>query len=240
LDLFDQKFRGDAVGIWKALSGDLASGLGSEAAIIIDMNGSLPKVPGVPRAVIKEGKIPHIAYASVVSDRSKLQASWKKINASVENLLATASEMSGKEIPMQDMMSSEKEGLTTWWTSIPFTGNDFLPSVSVSDKLFFASTSKSYSEQLAARFKQGGGEARKGAWLQVDFKVLNQYAVQWMDLVDKNADAIFRRESAKADFKANKAMIYEVIKACELIESLTVHTRREGGRTRTSFHLKAQ
>lgn len=240
LDEFDRSFRKDALEVWKALRVDLTSGLGSEAALVIDVNGALPKVPGVPASLLKEGKMPRIGYVSTVDDRSKIQASWKRINTSAESILKTVSKMAGKEIPMQDMMSSEKDGLTTWWTSIPFTGNDFLPCVSVSDELFLASTSKTFSEGLAAQVKKGGGESRKGAWLHVDFKVLNQYANQWLELVSKNAEDAFPSESAREDFEKNKPMIKGALKAFGSIEEMTLHTRNEGGRTRISFQLKAK
>ena len=141
---------------------------------------------------------------------------------------------------MQDMMSSEKNGLTTWWTSIPFTGNDFMPCVSVSDKLFMVSTSKTFSESLAAKLKAGGAEARKGAWLHVDFKVLNSYTMQWFDLVDKNSKEIFKDESMQKDFETNKPIIKEALKALETIQDLTVHTRMEDGRQRISGHFKGK
>lgn len=239
LEMFDGKFRADALELWKALRVDLAAGLGAESAVVVDVNGSFPKVPNVPQVVLKEGKVPRIAYVSEVADRAKLQSSWEKINTSAENMLKTISEMQGEEIPMQVPMSSEKNDLKTWFVPIPFQNDDFVPSVSVSDELFFASTSKTFSEGLAERFKQGGGTGRKGAWLDVDFGVLNQYAKQWLKLVEDHAAEVFPNEHAQKDFADNKPKIESALKAFETLERLTMHTRNEGGRTRVSLHLKA-
>ncbi len=238
--MFDQSFRADVLDVWQALRGDMCAGLGAESALVIDVNGVLPKVPGVPAAILKEGKSPRISYVSTVADRSKLQASWKRINGSAENILKTVSKMVGNEIPMQVPMSSEKDGLKTWFVPVPLQNDDFVASVSVSDELFFASTSKTFSEGLAAQFKKGGGESRQGAWLHVDFKVLNQYASQWLELVSKNADQILPSESAREDFTENKPMIEDALKALGSLDSLTTHTRNEGGRSRVSFHLKVK
>lgn len=240
LDVFDKSFKNDALGIWKALRGDLADGLGAEAALVVDINGSLPKVPNVPAVVLEEGKIPRISYVSKVADRAKLQASWKGLNSSIENILKTVSDILGGEVPMQVPMSSEKNDLKTWFVPIPFQNDDFVPSVSVSDELFLASTSKTFSESLAERFKKGGGESRKGAWLRVDFKVFHQYARQWLDLVEDNADELIPSDSVRADFDANKPMIKKAMEAFSSLEELTFHTRAEGGRTRVSMHLKAK
>jgi len=240
LGLFDKSFRSDALEVWKALRGDMAAGLGAETAIVVDVKGSLPKVPNVPDVVLKEGKMPRIGYVSTVKDRLKLQSSWTRLNTSAENILKTISKMSGKEVPMQVPMSSEKNDLKTWFIPIPFQNDDFVPSVSVSDELFFASTSKTFSEGLAERFKQGGGEPRKGAWMRVDFKVLHAYAQQWMDLIEKNADEIMPSDSMREDFTENKPMIKDAIQAFGSLDELTFHTRNEGGRTRVSMHLKTK
>ena len=237
--LFDEHFKSDAVNIWTALRGDLADGLGGESAIVIDMNGSLPKVPNVPAPLLKEGKMPRISYVSVVDDRSKLQSSWGKVNASAESILKTISEMAGEEIPMQVPMSSEKDGLKTWFVPIPFQNDDFVPSVSVSDELFFVSTSKNFSEGLAERFKSGKA-GRQGAWLHVDFKQLGGFASEWLGIVEKNLEEIAPNESSREDFTENKPMIENALKAFATLDSLTLHTRREGGRTRVSLHLKAE
>lgn len=240
VDTFDKSFRSDAIELWKALRGDLAAGLGGETALVVDMNGALPKVPNVPDVVLKEGKMPRISYVSKVADRAKLQSSWTRVNSSAENILKTISEMAGEEIPMQVPMSSEKDGLKTWFVPIPFQNDDFVPSVSVSDELFFVSTSKTFSEGLAERFKAGSDAERKGVWLHVDFNVLNGFAGQWLDLVEKNAGEIIPSESGRADFTENKPMIEEALKAFSTLDSLTLHTRREAGRTRVSLHLKAE
>ncbi|MBK1829747.1 hypothetical protein JIN77_03355 [Verrucomicrobiaceae bacterium R5-34] len=240
VDMFDSKFRSDALELWKALRGDLANGLGAESALVMDVNGTFPKVPDVPKAILDNGKTPRLAYVSQVADRSKLQASWSRLNTSAENILKTISEMSGNEIPMQVPMSSEKNDLKTWFIPIPFQNDDFVASVSVSDELFFASTSKTFSEGLAERFKAGGGTERNGAWLHVDFKVLNKYANDWLTLVSDNAETAFPNESAREDFVENKPKIEKAIKALGTLEKLSVHTRSEGGRTRISAHLQAK
>lgn len=239
LGLFDEHFRKDALELWKALRGDLSAGLGAESALVIDINGSFPKVPNVPEPVLKDGKVPRIAYVSQVADRSKLQASWGKINTSVENMFKTVSEMSGQEIPMQVPMSSEKNELKTWFIPIPFQNDDFVPSVSVSDNLFFASTSKTYSESLAESVAKGGAYSRNGAWLHVDFTVLNAYAQDWFKLVEANADDIFPDDSMRDDFMENREKVQKAMKALETLKKMTMHTRREGDRTRVSVHLQA-
>ena len=242
IDMFDQMFRDDLLGIWQALRGDMAAGLGSETALVVDLNGTLPKVPQVPEVILKNGKMPRFAYASTVDDRDKLKQSWKKLNQSIENILKKAGELSGGEIPMQIPMSSEKNNLTTWFIPIPFQNDDFVPSVSVSDNLFFASTSKKFSENLEENYNKGGAADRKGAWLHVDFKVLSDYAKDWFNLIDENLDEIDQRmgTTAREDLDSNKEMFEVGFKALESLDELILNIRHEDGQVRSSLHIKSR
>ena len=239
LQMFDQMFSKDLLDVWQALRTNMAEGLGAETALVIDVNGSLPKVPMLPKAIIEGGKMPRVAYVSTVDDREKLQASWIRLNTALESLLKKASEMTGAEIPMQVPMSSEKDGLKTWFVPIPFQNDDFVPSVSVSDDLFFATTSKRFAEGLSSLAAKGGGESRQGVWLDVDMKVLHSYAEQWLKLIEENA-AEFMSDVELEDFNANKEMIETTLSALGMMDSLTYHMRQEDGVTRTSMHLKTK
>ena len=239
LQMFDQMFSKDLLDVWQALRTNMAEGLGAETALVIDVNGSLPKVPMLPKAIIEGGKMPRVAYVSTVDDREKLQASWTRLNTALESLLKKASEMTGAEIPMQVPMSSEKDGLKTWFVPIPFQNDDFVPSVSVSDDLFFATTSKRFAEGLSSLAAKGGGESRQGVWLDVDMKVLHSYAEQWLKLIEENA-AEFMSDVELEDFNANKEMIETTLSALGMMDSLTYHMRQEDGVTRTSMHLKTR
>ena len=42
------------------------------------------------------------------------------------------------------------KNLTTHFIGLPFVSNDFLPSLSVSDEMFFLSTSKKATDEIAA------------------------------------------------------------------------------------------
>ena len=239
LQMFDQMFSKDLLDVWQALRTNMAEGLGAETALVIDVNGSLPKVSMLPKAIIEGGKMPRVAYVSTVDDREKLQASWTRLNTALESLLKKASEMTGAEIPMQVPMSSEKDGLKTWFVPIPFQNDDFVPSVSVSDDLFFATTSKRFAEGLSSLAAKGGGESRQGVWLDVDMKVLHSYAEQWLKLIEENA-AEFMSDVELEDFNANKEMIETTLSALGMMDSLTYHMRQEDGVTRTSMHLKTK
>lgn len=239
--MFDDKFATDLSEMWGALRGDFAAGLGSENALVIDLSGGLPKVPGIPAPLLEKGKMPRITFAAPVEDRAKLAQSWTRLNGALTNILKNASEMVGTEIPMQEPLSSQSDGQTSWFfTTIPFTTNDFMPNVTVSDQYFFASTSKSLAGGLEASLKTSGVQ-RKGAYAEINFQALHKYAQEWVELVKANKESLFEKNpSALEDFQANLPMIEEALLALQDLDKLTIHTREEGGESRSSIHFKTK
>ena len=230
--MFDTKFRPDVVAMWAAFSGDFGSSLGNESALVIDLKGTMPAIPGVPQPVVDEAKFPRISVVAPVTDRAKLAGSWQKMNSSITNILKNVSEIAGQDIPMQKPISSEKDGYTTWFFSMPFFNDDFMPSVTVGDKWFAASTSKTQALDLVNKAAKGG-ETRSGAWLTVNFSALRKFSGETIKVLEKNKDALgMSSDDLK---KAGK-----IIDACDEMDKLTVHARREAGTLRTSVHFKTR
>ncbi|MEP2774605.1 MAG: hypothetical protein ABJQ29_06420 [Luteolibacter sp.] len=237
--LFDTQFRGDVLGLYDALSGSLAEGLGDETAILIDLKGAMPAVPGIPQALVDEAKAPRITWIAPVTDRNKLAESWTKMDSSITSLLAKASEMSGEQIPMQKPISSDKDGMTTWFFSFPFFQDDFLPSVTVSDQWFAASTSKLQAVDLIGK-AAAGGEAGNGLEFYVNFNALTDYADLMLAVADKNSATLFPNEYKLERFNREKVEYKEVIDACREFESLTWTAKKENGYVRNSMHFKTK
>ena len=202
----------------------------------------MPTVPMLPQSVVDKGKAPRIGIVKPVADRASVGNSWKRINTSVENLLKVASEISGNNIPMQKPMSSEKDDLKTWFfASIPFQTDDLVLSVSIDDNNFYASTWKSFAQEMAVALKDAKPDpARKGGYLTVDFGVLRTYLADWIKVVDENAEELVRNDPGSVDELRTETlpMVRETLKSLEDFDSINAHTRLEGGKLRSSFHFK--
>jgi hypothetical protein len=233
--MFDGKFRPDMVAMWDAMGNDFGGSLGHESAWVVDLKGGAPAIPGIPQNVVDKAKVPRISMVCPVTDRAKLSGSWDKMNSTLTGTLAKISEMTGSEIPMQKPISSEKGGNTTWFFPMPFFTDDFLPSVTVGDKWFVASTSKNQALDLVAK-ADAGGTAREGFWLTMNFNALVAYARESATLVGENAEAIMGAPLPEED----KEVIEKAIAALGDLDKLTVHSRNEGGILRSSVHLKTR
>ena len=236
--LFNDKFRSDAVSLWDAVKGDMHDGLGQERAFIIDLKGTVPAIPGLPKLLVDKGRFPRATMISPVTERAKLASSWTKMNEACTKLLAKMSTVTGQEIPMQRPTSSEKNGYTTWFISMPFFSDDFVPSVTVGDKWFAASTSKTRALELLANADKGGA-GRSGMYLKMDFKAMHECAGETMKLLDENASAVFGEGSPQLEkFTSSKEIRAQFLEAMTELDSLTMHSRREATVLRGSFHFK--
>lgn len=233
--MFDGKFRPDLVALWDAFSKDFGGGLGNESALIVDLKGTAPAVPGLPQQVVDKAKVPRLSIVAPVTDRAKLAASWDMINTTLTGTLAKVGEMTGQQIPMQKPISSEKSGNTTWFFPLPFFTDDFLPSVTVGDKWFVASSSKNQALDLIAKADAGGG-TRSGFWFSMNFKVLEKYSKETYALIDENSEALMGRSLTDSQ----KKLVKDSIAVLGDLDKLTVHSRREAGVLRSSVHFKTR
>ncbi|MCW1885963.1 hypothetical protein OKA04_14585 [Luteolibacter flavescens] len=237
--LFNEKFRTDTIALWDALSvaGD---GLGNESALVVDLKGTVPPVPNVPQEIVDNGRFVRASLISPVTDRAKLQEGWSKLDGSMKNIFKTVSEMAGEDIPMQKPMSSEKDDFKTWFFSMPFFNDDFLPSVTVSDKWFVASTSKLQALELAGAADKAAEGERKGAWLELDFDTLRKFTGDWVNLLEAHGEVAFGDPDKFAAFKEELPRIKKGLEAFEEFDSLSISESIEGGKLRNSVHFKVR
>lgn len=233
--LFDEKFRPDMIALWDALSNDFGGSLGNESALVVDLKGGAPAVPGIPQVVVDGAKMPRVSIIAPVTDRAKLSGSWDKINTTLTGTLGKVSEMTGQEIPMQKPLSSEKNGNITWFFPMPFFTDDFLPSVTVGDKWFAASTSKNHALDLIAK-AEAGGETSEGFNFSMNFKALEKYADETYQLIDKNSEELMGGSISEDQ----KKLVKDSIAILSDMDKLTVHSRRESGVLRASVHFKTR
>ena len=118
---------------------------------------------------------------------------------------------------------------------MPFLTDDFVPSVTVGDKWFAASTSKNQALDLIAK-ADSPGETRTGFWLSLNFKTLEKYSNETLKVVEDNAEAM-----TGAPLPAlQKEMIQQTISVLSDLDKLTIHSRREGAVLRSSVHFKTR
>jgi len=189
--MFDQMLTPKFLKVWNIFKTKVANGLGSEGGIVVDLKGSMPKVPGVPAEFIKDGKVPRISIFNSVKNRKHLAEAWEQLVPAINEIAAAIpGQEPGQEVQIPDTLSMEGKNLTTHFIGLPFVSNDFLPSISISDELFFLTTSKKATDEIAAAILENKDEGINGFVLKVNVQELIQFAKAWISLIEKNEDLV--------------------------------------------------
>ena len=237
-ELFDERMKGDALELWKGLRLTEA-GVGAEWIFELDLAGSWPTVPGVPELIIEKGMAPRLSYVAPVVDRAKLAESWKEVEGATAQLLKAANELTGEEIPMQKPMSSENNGLKTWFFPIPMQTDDFVPSITLDDEVMVMGTSKERAVALAQAAKEKS-EGRTGVVTVMNFAPLWAFLSNWLALIEENPEEILRDDEQLEFFRENQEMLKKMLTAMEEFDSWTTHKRVVDGQLRSSSHFKTK
>ena len=190
-EMFDGMFRPKLLKIWSIFKSKVANGLGSEGGIVVDLKGSMPKIPGVPAEFVKNGKVPRISIFNSVKNRKHLAEAWEQFVPAINEIAAAIpGQEPGQEFQIPDTLSMDGKNLTTHFIGLPFVSNDFLPSLSISDELFFLSTSKKATDELSAAIIENKNNDMNGLVLRVNVEQLIQFANAWIGLIEKNEDLV--------------------------------------------------
>lgn len=140
--------------------------LGTEQVLIADLGGKMGALPGLqPDAA--EKKILRMAGVHDVVNRALIGTNWTGMEASLKKMIAAVP--SPTPIPVPAPLSTEKNGVTTYFYPIPFATEDLLPCASVNDRLFIFGTSKNFNESIAGRLASAKPGTETGLRWKVSF-----------------------------------------------------------------------
>lgn len=122
--------------------------LGDEHALVMDLGGTLEGFMFAPPDGAKQ-KIPRIAGVHNVANRPLIGQNWAKMDAALKQLLTAIPSPTPMQVPAP--LSSEKNGIATFFYPLPYFTEHLMPCASVNDRLFIFGTAKSQSEALAAK-----------------------------------------------------------------------------------------
>ena len=232
----DAVFRPKLTALWTIMREKVQGGLGRESGLYIDLNGSAPKIPGVPQVLVNEGKVPRIAIMANVDDRAKLAEGWSELVPAINELAKMVpGQEPGREFQLPDVTSFDNNGYATHFMQLPLAGGDFIPSISVSDDLFLMSTSKDLSNAIAGKAKEGDVT---GVVFHMSFDALRVFAEDWVKLVMNNADEVFAGNEFQADnFREQAAMMQMGLELMKAMKKIRHHSFVEDGEWRGSTHI---
>ncbi|MFU8894560.1 MAG: hypothetical protein ACNA8L_13135 [Luteolibacter sp.] len=237
--VFENDFRSDFLNIWHAISRDMREGLGRESAIVVDLKGTVPAIPGVPKAIVGQPDSPRATYLAPVVNRERLGAAWEKIHSSTTNITTRIGEFQQREIRMPRPIRSESGSLTSWFLPLPVFDDEFLPSVTLNDNWFAMGTSRNQAVDLIARLESLDPRPGGGLQLKVNFRLIAESLRSQIAILMENRDSILEaNELVAAEFDKGIEKLETFTTGIEELETLEAQCWEEAGSTRTRIHLR--
>lgn len=213
--------------VW-ASSRKLAKALGDESAFVLDLNGTMPKMPMIP-AEIADGKIARIAWVAELKDRAGVSAAWGGFEKVIKQLAAFSPE--GK---LPDPVMKKDGDLEIHSIELPMPTDDLLPHIAISKDRWIISTSPSLSKEIASKAAAAGTPL--GAEGRIQFPALCDFADAWMKIADRDPNGPFKGEQGGT----YRAIANDVIRLVRAIQSVEWRVFSEAGENRESVWLKLE
>lgn len=221
----------------RAYRDEFRAGIGDEVALVVDFQGEIPTVPGISEETIRRGKAPRLLLARPVVDRALLTAAGKSFASSWRDLTAWASEVSGQNLPLIQPQSLESGGMVTWYPPLPFIGGDFVPGVTLNEKLWMFGTSRSMAADFSKALQAGSGNGGTGMRIEINAAPLRTWLESMYQLNREEVESL--AEEAPDDIRKLREEHGKQLKsATDRIQGLSYRKWMETDQPRTSLHLR--
>lgn len=238
---YDGKVHPNVVGLLEGWGKFAVDGVGDDGFFVMDLKGGMPKVPGVSARLVEEGKVPRMLWGSSVRDRESIGEAWEQWVESGGNLIELIPEGSGVDLSWLSVLSADGGGLTSHFLNFPGVTKDFLPNVSLNGEFFSVGTSRQFAQEVYGAMATSGPSGQGGWLMEVDAAPLKAWVKGWIELM--NAERADEGEEALALNDEPLMGEGEGIADYDLfgfIQGVRWHQWVEGGRARSTFHLRIE
>lgn len=221
----------------RAYRDEFRNGIGDEVAVFGDFLGEMPPVPGISEETVRDFTVPRFVYARPVTDRALVSKAGETSVGIWKDLIAYANGFGDGGIPLILPQSIESGGLVTWYAPLPFIGGDFVPGVTVGDKLWMVGTSRSLAGDLAKGLGSGSGSAETGVLVEVDFDAMETWLSELYQKGKEDAEALAEEEMDAAEIEQMEKSAAGILDGLSQLKSLKYRHWLESGKPRTSIEV---
>ena len=211
----------------------LGKALGDESAMIVDLNGTMPKLPDMPPG-FTEGKIPRFAVVCELKDRAAISEAWKGFDKIIRQLTALIPQGASEADKFQPQMKKDGD-LELHYIPLPIPTDDVLPNITITKDRWILSTSPTLSREVASKSVATGGTPLGGEW-RMQFPALCDLGNAWVKLLAKNTEAVPSGGNQMNSMRLD--VLGDILRLARSISAMELRIFEEEGQTRTSMFLK--
>ena len=214
--------------------------LGNETALVVDLDGEMPRLPMMPEPLLKNGKMLRLGLIRDIRDRKLLTQSWEsyfKIARDIAMMIPQTAKIPGG---LSEPKFETEDGITFSYYPLPLSTGDLIPNIATTDRTFVMSSSRKYSIELT---KATAKPLLPGANpiiidLRIQTKAACDFLDQWIAVAIENPDILFPNQPKNAaDFKLNQPNISLFIKAARSVSGIESKVFEEKGQPRVTTRI---
>ena len=222
----------------RAYRQEFRAGIGDEVALIADMRGEVPPFPGISEETVKDAKAPRFLIARPVTDRQRLNEAGASFVKVWKNLSDLTAEQLGSSQAVILPQSIESGGLTTWFPPLPFIGGDFVPGVTLNDRLWMLGTSQSMARGFSKAMESPGQGGETGMIVEVDFEAMRVWFEDVYQRNEAQAGDLAGAVPEEVREVADKESLEKAAGALKRLQGLTYRKWMADGAPRSSLHIR--
>jgi len=170
--LVDQAVLPSVIGMYDGTRTIWQKGLGSDGAILLDVGGKMPVLPGLPPGG-ESVPLPRFATVYEMKNRELIGVAWQNMESSLQQLVKS----SPIPLPIQLPTATVKRSgdLTSYSYELPFDSRELAPCASLNEKLFMLGTSRVQQAHLAEVLAQPSKAPVTGLRMKLNFVKLREF-----------------------------------------------------------------
>ena len=212
----------------------MSKALGDESALVLDLNGNMPKSPMIPPN-LADGKVPRFAWVAELKDRAGVSEAWAGFSKIIRQLAMFAP--GGAPIPEPTM---KKDGdVEIHFIELPMPTDDLLPHIAISKDRWILSTSPSLTKEITSKTSATGGSPLGNEW-RMQVPAACDLAEAWLKVMDKDPAFFLHSSFDQKEFAKLRPTFGELVRLARSIQSLEWRVFSEGSETRNSAYLKLE
>ncbi|WP_035607438.1 hypothetical protein [Haloferula sp. BvORR071] len=222
----------------RAYRDEFRAGIGDEVAIVADLKGEIPAVPGISEEVIRNNTMPRFVIVREVKDRALLDKAGATSAGVWSNLTGMASKYSGNEMPLILPQKLDSDDLTTWYFPAPFIGGDFVPGVSLNDKLWMVGTSRELASGMAKALATPASGSESGMLVEIDMAPYWDWMQELVKRNGLNADQLLEEAPEEMKKLTKPEDVEKALESMRKMKGLSYRKWLEQGKPRASLHVR--
>lgn len=222
----------------RAYREEFRAGIGDEVAFAADFQGEVPALPGLSEDTVRTAKAPRFLLARPVTDRAMIDAAGKSFTQSWRDLTLWAGELFGSDLPLILPQSVDSNDLVTWYPPLPFIGGDFLPGVTMNDRLWMLGTSRSMVGGFAKAMQSASSGGETGMIVEIDFAPIRDWLADLYQRNEAAADQLATQAPDEMRALADKQNREKLAASARHLQGLSYRKWMADGSPRTSLHVR--